>query len=210
VTLVLFPLRLIFAGFMGKHRKKSKRQRSEASVDGPCHDPATESVPLALSTEQNHGSLERKRKRKEDEHTFPPESLTQDSQAKKRKKNKPKKKKNTRAKEIVLSERCHSDDVDEPSPLEGSMVSGQMVLIDRSKGIVFAATDREGNGARKQVGIVKDGKMQLTVNATPGKLPLTPNYCSLFIACIEAGLGLFSMVFRRSNIVLECGYIWMG
>jgi hypothetical protein len=209
---------------MGKHRKKSKRQKSEASGDeGPCHDPAVKSMsPVLSSTESKHGSEEKKRKRKEDEPIVSSEALLEQdssSKAKCRKKKKSKKSKKKRSgDEVDLTEESSSSHsveiVDDTSPLEGSMVGdGQMVLIDRTKGIVFDAFDREENGARKQVGIVKDGKIQLTTVNEKQKgtqYTLDPISFSLFVACIEAGLDLFSMVFSPVKYRARVWVHWTG
>lgn len=163
---------------MGKHHKKSKRQRSEASAEDGPHDAGAmlgpPSAPLVLKPEQRHdGDSSGERKRKHQEvagQAMSSETLAQESATKKRKRKKSKKKKKTKPSDdetVELTEQYPTDDIEESessSPLEGSMVGDIMVLIDRTKGVVFSTTDRDEHGARKQVGIVKDGKIQLTMN----------------------------------------------
>ena len=81
---------------MGKHHKKSKRQKSEASAeDGPHGAGAmlvSPSAPLVLKPEQHHdGDSSGERKRKHQEvagQAMSSETLAQESGTKKRKKKK--------------------------------------------------------------------------------------------------------------------------
>eukprot|EP00980_Cylindrotheca_fusiformis_P025823 scaffold14691_cov143-Cylindrotheca_fusiformis.AAC.1 len=54
--------------------------------------------------------------------------------------------------------------------LEGHMVGDMMVLVDRSTGIVFSATERSENGQRKDIGrLSKLGSIELHMKQEEGK-----------------------------------------
>ena len=78
-------------------------------------------------------------------------------------------------------------------PLEGSMIGGTMVLINRKEGKVYSALERLENGNLKEIGIVskKDGSVILYKSEINGKCILIHILFSCFqgkVACIEAGL----------------------
>ncbi len=98
---------------------------------------------------------------------------------------------------------------DDSSPLEGTMIGDQMVLVDRmNTGIVYAGTERLEDGTRKPIGkVLSDGTIQIGKNCNEGSMDVFPKNKTKkqkSFACIEAGWDLFiTMILDRSNIVPE-------
>ena len=92
----------------------------------------------------------------------------------------------------------------EPSsevPLEGSMIGGTMVLINRKEGKVFSALERLENGKMKEIGYLSktDGSIVLQKSEKGKHL-----FIFLSKTCMyRSRLGCLAIIFDRSNIMLE-------
>jgi len=165
---------------MGKHRKKSKRQKSVMTHgERPDHEETDASLHVALSSSagQDIHYGHKKRKRQDivaETHGIddsqPVQLVAGDAATTKRKKRKKYKKEKGDNLEGCDSEEHDSKDTTEISPLEGSMAGDQMVLLDRSKSIVFSTVERNEDSSRKQIGTIdQEGKIHIHSMGISGK-----------------------------------------
>ena len=93
--------------------------------------------------------------------------------------------------------------LDDGPILKGSMVGGQMVLIDRAKKTVYSALHVDEHGQRQQVGTLDDASGAVQLWPIPqGTKVAAP----VFVVCahVSKPAGTFSStVLDRSNIMLE-------
>jgi hypothetical protein len=171
-----------------KEKKTKKSSRKDAdSNDEPKQALGTDNDTLLVETESVSAKKKDKKEKKREKRArksedskskdLQPENTTS-SPSPAKKKHKKEKKKKKEKKPANDSEKPASDDEaasdEDPPVLEGSMVEDQMVLIDRTKGIVYSGLDRRRNGDLKPIGKLENGKAVLDKcdEAVSGKLPL--------------------------------------
>lgn len=189
---------------MAKHaRKKNKDGKGvlddSAEASGSGLTTSSPSVPTPSSKDpkgSSHDIVERTKRKSDD--TLQDGLARQQGTASRKKRKKRKKNKSSPDQKDLKEPPSGSTSDDEPSPLEGTLVDGQLVLVDRAAKKVYSASERLENGDRKQIGnVTDDGKMQLfEEKQTPGKLTIVDYYCPCvcdFVACIEAGCGIFPL-----------------
>lgn len=114
-----------------------------------------------------------------------------DENSRKKKKTKP---------DTEVDEEFQESNVEES--LEGALVDGEMVLIDRKSGKVFSGLERRENGERKEIGTVsKSGSIVL--NKTEKGKNKTKNSPS-FNPHVSKPAWTFTVVLAWSNIMPEC------
>jgi hypothetical protein len=179
-----------------KKTKKSSRKDVDDSKDEPKQALETGNDALPVETEsskavkstESPSKKEKKKEKKLEKRTResedskakdlePVEDTTSSSSSPAKKKRKKEKKKKKDKKPANNSEKPVSDNEsptdEDPPVLEGSMVEDQMVLIDRTKGIVYSGLERLRNGDLKPIGKLENGKAVLDKSdeAVSGKLP---------------------------------------
>lgn len=191
------------------HNNEKSLDRRESPIKSK--NPPQNTAPVAFSKQ--------KKRKREEVTTIPsPHGDQLDNVPTKKKKGKEKKKKKkkmrqrTNEKGSKTRKDGNSSDVeglntsDSSVTLEGCLVDDVLVLIDRSKGIVYSATDVSENGNRKEVGKLDNDGGVVFFQKPKGELGnnLSSTHLKEKHACIEAGSDVFSpIVLVRSNIVPE-------
>lgn len=206
---------------MGKDRRR-KRNRAEGSSavvedrsqkNGGDDGVENGNVPVAVNPGPAVDSSSYNKQRKRHKDTKELQTLgsvsgvatadsTSPSTPKKRKKKKKKKRRES------PSDGNDNKARDEGPPLEGSMVGDRMVLIDRSNGVVFSATERNDDGTRKQIGGLKeDGRIEIEDDeeTIAGKLWNCLVFeSSLMTHVSKPATAYCSLAIARSNIMPDC------
>lgn len=178
---------------MGKRKKTKRSHGNSLSMPAEAADAAPppnkrlrEDVELSGSTEPA---------------SHPTEHSNEKDSSKKKKKKKHKKKKKKKPKKDEAT--SPADEAEDEPILEGSMIDGQMILIDRANKKVFSGLEVLENGDRKQIGVLDgSGMVQLYPAVSSGRFPR--KLCLFMFFCMyRSRLGRLSIVLDRSNIVPE-------
>ena len=86
--------------------------------------------------------------------------------------------------------------------LEGSLVDGEVVLIDRKSGKVYAGLERGEDGERKEIGKISESGSIILYKSENGKK--MQKHSHSFNSHVSKPAWMFSVILVRSNIMPEC------
>ena len=174
---------LLFLNFKMTDIKKEKKTKKSPRKDADASDEPKQVREVAVDSTESPKKKDKKEKKREKraleseesqaKDVKPVEDTTSSPAKKKHKKEKKKKKDKKPAKDKEPANEDEPPTEEDPPELEGSMVEDQMVLIDRTKGIVYSGLKRRKNGDLIPIGKLENGKAVLDNcdKAVSGKLP---------------------------------------